>query len=101
MLGRCTTGPCRKYGLFLRRTPLCRSILPPSTAADMKRRRVPFLPRDLRIIGTGLRGNKVLCPRTRPHVHPQRDTLTVHSPSTDFTEVGGRKAAAGVRPRAR
>src|SRR5256885_4793698 len=188
MLGRCTTGPCRKYGLFCTRTPLCSFILPPPLPADRKRRRVRFLslaapagvanvrrglarqrlpahrpghfgrdaarprqsrereveprlpqlvvaealvepisghvahlvielrpfhraaseaegddldsersdpllrhpvtdppPRDLRIIGTCLRANKVFCPRTRPHPRPQRATLVIHSPSTDFS----------------
>src|SRR6266566_2931137 len=58
-------------------------------------------PRDVRIIGTGLRGNKVLCPRTHPHVHPHRDTLVVHSPSTDLpsspgTPVGKAPAHPGL-----
>src|SRR5258707_12375952 len=58
-------------------------------------------PRDVRIIGTGLRGNKVLCPRTHPHVRPHPDTLVVHSPSTDFSEDGGRKGAGASRTHAR
>src|SRR5438552_170630 len=50
----------------------------------------------MRIIGTGLRGNKVLCPRTHPHVRPHLDTLVVHSPSTDFTSSSG--SAVGKSP---